>query len=382
MVLPLRDNAPSYEVPWVNLGLILTCVVVFLWQLTYTGGFEQSLLDWGEVPVRIRAGEMVPGTSVPSWATMFTSMFMHGDLGHILGNMYALWLFGDNIEWILGRARYLLFYLTCGFLASAATVALGWQSDMPGIGASGAIAGVMAAYLVMYPRAKITSLMWIPAFSWIHLTTGSWGYQLRNISALWFLGSWIAFQLALSILAIDGGVWLNLGIYAHAAGAIAGGLLVYTLAVRKRIPSVDHHTKSDELTLPVCGNEGDAGGGTEPVASLQEEMDRIRESQSRRRRRLQPFKDRMVEELLAQNEYNAARSHSLDMLDIAKRQYNRRRIRGYERYLRIIADRLRAEAHQPEVEQPIPHSPHNIYRQRLEETKRHLRGDSDRPDWL
>jgi len=261
MVFPLRDNAPSYAVPVVNLLLILANIVVFLIQLFSPLGFEGFVDTWGEVPRRILAGENVPGTAIPAWVTLFTAMFMHADFWHIFGNMYALWLFGDNVEWLLGRAKYFIFYILCGLAASGVTVLLGSASDEPGIGASGAIAGVLAVYLIFYPRARITSLVWFGFFSLGHIFTGKWWPHLRNISAFWFIGSWILFQLLFSGIFISLHVNLNLGIYAHAGGALAGAVLVWLFVIRDRIPSADSPARSDELTMPIFGDEGPASEG-------------------------------------------------------------------------------------------------------------------------
>lgn len=330
MVIPLRDNAPTYDVPWINLGLIGTCILFFIWQLNYPEGFEASLYLLGEIPARILAGEPVPGTSIPSWITMFTAMFLHGDYGHIIGNMYILWLLGDNVEWVMGRWRYLVFYLICGFLSSAICVGLGAASEVPGIGASGAIAGVMAAYLVMYPRAKITSLVWFGFLSFGHMMTGNWLPHLRTMSAYWFIGSWIVLQLLYSFGAIGMQINMNLGIYAHAAGALAGLALVRIFALKQRIPKADHYTRTDELTTVIIGDEGDGGGGYQPVNTLPEELERLRGSRSRSRlRQLPAFRDSIAEELAQQGDFAGALAQCREMLALAEREQNYRRIDGY-----------------------------------------------------
>jgi membrane associated rhomboid family serine protease len=223
-MFPLRDNAPKGAFPVVTIALIASCILVYLWQLTYPGGFEQSLLTWGERPRLIFAGANVPGTDIPAWVTLFTSMFMHGGFMHLLGNMMGLWLFGDNIEWLLGRFRYIIFYIGCGLLASLVTVFLGRESDIPGIGASGAIAGVMAAYVLFYPRAAVTTLVF---FGGIHMV---------NISAMFYIGFWILTQFIGAGALYSSGESVNAGVYAHAAGAAAGFALVYPLLIRARRP--------------------------------------------------------------------------------------------------------------------------------------------------
>lgn len=334
MILPIRDNAPTYEFPAANVSLIVICLLVFVWQLTYPGGLVASREAWGEVPTRILAGGTVPGTSVPAWVTMFTSMWMHADFGHIFGNMYALWLFGDNVEWIMGRWRYLTFYVLCGLFASVVTTLLGYQSDMAGLGASGAIAGVMAAYLLTYPRARITSFMFIMPFSWLHAFTGTVGFTTRNISALWWIGSYLVFQVLYVGVAVGQGMWLNLGIYAHVSGALAGAGLLFVLRLKDRIPDPDHHTQSSMLTSAVVGDEGDGGVGTQPVMTISAEADRLRRLQARRPRLPEPeFSDWQVDEMVVRGDYSAAICHCQDMLEIARLQDNTHRSQGYSRLL-------------------------------------------------
>ena len=384
MAIPLRDNAPSYDIPWVNLGLIGGCVVVFLLQLTHPGGLEGSREMWGEVPTRILAGDPVPGTSISAWVTLFTSMWMHADIFHLLGNVYALWLFGDNIEWLLGRARYLLFYLACGLAASLFTTVFGYQSDMAGLGASGAIAGVMCAYLIAYPRAKITSIVWFSPFSIGHAMSGSWGFQVRNMSAFWFVGTWVVFQVWWSGYMLFQGQMLNLGIYAHATGAVAGACLVYALANKRRWPKPEHHTRSAALTSVIIGDEGDAGGGSEPVSTLGEELERIREEHKASKYAIpeQRFVDYTAEELMNTGKLTEAREHCREMLVLAKERGERHRELGYERILYDIADRMRKR--QTESVPPETYRAES-YEQRVERVKRMLRGGrgvNDPPDWL
>ncbi len=347
MALPLRDNAPTYAVPGVTLTLIGINLAVFAWQLAYPGGFEESYAVWGEVPARIMQGQPVPGTALPSSITVLTSMFMHASWDHILGNMYALWLFGDNVEWVMGRARYLLFYLVCGLLASVATILLGQASTAPGLGASGAIAGVLAAYLMMYPRARITSLVWISPYSLMHAATGEVGFALRNISAFWYIGAWVLWQLTMSGIAIYGQVWLNLGIYAHVAGALAGAALVYPLALPRRIPAPDSDVRSAELTSPIFGDEGDAGMGTEPVASISAELARIHGEYRGQGAPAELFQDFIAEELIQKHDYAQALRHCRDMLQIAREDNDTERIQGYLALIDSINDFVPGEEDAP-----------------------------------
>ena len=329
MILPLRDNAPGYEVPMVNLSIILACILVFIVQCIYPGGLEASREAWGEVPTRILSGDTVPGTNIPAWITMFTSMWMHADFGHIFGNMYALWLFGDNVEWVMGRARYLLFYILCGMIASVATTLLGYQSDMAGLGASGAILGVLGAYLICYPRARITSLLFVGPSITGYMLYGTMGFTVRNISAYWWMGSYIVFQLVMSFLLLGAGTWLNLGIYAHAAGALAGIGLVYLLRLPDRMPSPEHHTQSAELSMPVIGEEGDAGASYEPVNTLSEETERLHRLHGYRPAPLPELHDFRADELQQAGKFREALRHCTEMRQIAYEKNNSERVMAY-----------------------------------------------------
>jgi membrane associated rhomboid family serine protease len=287
---------------------------------------------WGEIPTRILSGGTIPGTSLPAWLSWISSMFMHGGLMHLLGNMVMLWLFGDNIEWLLGRFRFLLFYLACGIIANVATTYLGYESDLPGVGASGAIAGVMAAYLLIYPRARITSLLWISPFSWMHAATGTWGFTLRNISALWFIGSWVVLELVLSGLFIGLETHYNLGLYAHAAGALCGAGLVYLLMLRSRLPDEDHPVRRDDFTVALVGDEGDGGGGT--GLTLSEEMRRLRAEGRGGRVLPEPqFCDHIADDLISRGETAAALQHCREMQAIARQREEWHRADGYDRLI-------------------------------------------------
>jgi len=328
--MPLRDNAPTYDVPWVTLALLALNIGVFLWQLAFPGGIAASLQAWGEVPSRILDGGVVPGTAVPVWCTLLTAMFMHANVGHLLGNMYALWLFGDNVEWVMGRLRFVAFYLICGGCSSLATVLLGGASSLPGVGASGAIAGVMAGYLIMYPRARVTTLMWIDPGDYGDVFTGDVGLVVRNISALWFVGTWLIFQVAMTAIALSGQVWMNLGIYAHVAGALAGAAFVQLLAIGERVPKPDSPERSAPLTDPFFGQEGAAGGGAQPVATLPEEVERLHELRVHRGLpRPEPFRDSRAEELCQSGQWHEALRHCREMLALAREQDDDWRVDGY-----------------------------------------------------
>lgn len=340
-MFPLRDNAPADRDPLVNWIIIFLCVIVYFIQLAYPGGYQQSLEVWGEVPTRILAGEPVPGTLIPSWVTMFTAFFMHAGFMHLAGNMVMLWLVGDNIEWLMGRLRYLLFYLLCGTASSAVTVLLGYESYEPGMGASGAIAGVMTAYLIIYPRARITSLVWFPPLGVEHFATGKWGFLVRNISALWYVGGWLALQILLALVLIAGEVHINAGIYAHVAGAMAGALFLWPLLIRSRLPSVDHEVLTAEISAPLWGEDGDAGDGR-PELTPEEEAELRRQARlpGRMRGYQQEFRDYHADQLIEQGSLPQALAHCQEMLAIAQRQGEAHRISGYEALIEDIAARM------------------------------------------
>lgn len=342
-MIPLRDNAPCQREPVVTYTIMALCLLVFLGQWIYPGGFEASLQDWGEIPTRILAGGTIPGTSLPAWLTMFSSFFMHGGVAHIIGNLWALWLFGDNVEWLMGRFRFSIFYLACGILSSSFTVFFGHDGTLPGIGASGAIAGVMAAYLLFFPRARITSVGWISPFSLGHYATGDYGFVMRNISALWFIGSWVLFQLVLAFILGGSGLHENLGIYAHAAGAVAGAALAFLLVIPERRPGADHPISSDEITAPLFGDSGSGGGGEIDENPLGAEIMRLREAKPGPL--YPPASDARVDELRQRGELPAAIAHCRDMLAIAAEQQNPRLVSGYRQLLGQVEAELAARGY-------------------------------------
>jgi membrane associated rhomboid family serine protease len=340
-MLPLRDNAPKGAESVVTLSIIGVCTLVFIVQLCYPGGFEKSLEVWGEAPTRILSGGTIPGTQISAYWTWLSSMFMHGGLMHIIGNMVALWLFGDNVEWVMGRLRFALFYVGCGILANVVTTFLGFEGEMPGIGASGAIAGVMAAYMLIYPRARVTSLLWVSPFSFFHAATGSWGFVVRNISAFWYIGGWVLVQLLMSGIFVAGGVNENLGIYAHASGALFGAAMAYVLPLASRRPSADDPSVFGELTDPFFGEEGDGGGGRDSLG-LDEEMRRIRLEHPGGRSAYQamPVRDYHADELEARGEIDAALRHCQDMKQMALARGEYDRAEGYDARIALLEKEL------------------------------------------
>src|SRR4030043_1523273 len=181
---PIRDAIRSQNFPVVNLLIIVINVFVFLWQLTQGPHLQESLFLYGIVPVRYSDPSFSEHFSrFQQWLPFLTSMFLHGSFLHILGNMWFLYIFGDNIEDRLGHIRYLIFYILCGVAAGLVPLLTNWDANIPTIGASGAISAVMGAYLLLYPRARILTL--IPIFFF---------FQFLEIPAFIFLGFWLLFN--------------------------------------------------------------------------------------------------------------------------------------------------------------------------------------------
>lgn len=236
-MIPLRDNIPAERTPYVAYTLIAINVVVFLLELVYpTRGpvvvdvgmqqlvlrspLDQAVWTFGLRPVALlNPGlDLLPHTPIPEWATIFTSMFMHGGWLHIGGNMLYMWIFADNVEDAMGHGRFLGFYLVGGVIAAAVQVATGPSSPVPMVGASGAIAAVMGAYLVLYPRARVLSAVIIIFF-----------IRLIEIPAVFFLGVWIFLQL---IQAPSGG---GVAFFAHIGGFVFGAGAAKLLATHRHV---------------------------------------------------------------------------------------------------------------------------------------------------
>jgi membrane associated rhomboid family serine protease len=213
-MIPLRDSQPSHTFPAVTVTLIAVNVAVFLFEFSLDPrSFNAFVEQYAMIPEEIR----------PS--TLVTSMFLHGGFMHILGNMWFLWIFGDNVEDILGKGRYLLFYVACGVAAALLQFAINPDSRVPTVGASGAIAGVMGAYMLKFPRSRIRTLIFLFVF-----------IQVVEIPAVWVLVYWFVIQFFSGVSEIgrqsmsEGGVaW-----FAHVGGFLAGMALVSVMKTRER----------------------------------------------------------------------------------------------------------------------------------------------------
>lgn len=234
MVMPLGDDdLDRRSTPYVTYVLIAINIVV--WLLELSGG-ERFINGYSAIPFEIThntdlvgaqsvvvGGQsisipMYPGPT-PIYATLLTSMFMHASWMHIIGNMLYLWIFGDNIEDRIGHGKFLFFYLVCGLAASAAQIVFSADSVIPGLGASGAIAGVLGAYLILFPRKNVRVLF---------------ARQIVNMPAFIVLGLWIAIQI-FSQIGVSGGQSSGVAYLAHIGGFLAGVVLIFLFGGRSRL---------------------------------------------------------------------------------------------------------------------------------------------------
>jgi rhomboid family protein len=225
-VLPLKDNVPTRSFPLVTVSLIAANTIVWLWERST--GVDSAVLHDGYYPCSVEGPCVAPASQVhhlPWYEGAFTSMFLHASWAHILGNMLFLWIFGNNVEDALGRRRFFLFYIAAGLVAitvqSVVTLAFSnaTGASVPNVGASGAIAGVLGAYIVLLPQAKVLTFIF---------------FIIREIPAMVFLGIWFLFQFAEGGFALlhpeeSGGV----AFFAHIGGFLFGALTVRAVALRR-----------------------------------------------------------------------------------------------------------------------------------------------------
>ena len=222
-MIPIHDDNPTSIQPVVTVAFIVACVLVFLWQISHgLRGQEIIVYSLGVIPkVLLGEARLAPEIAwVPPAATVVTSMFLHGGWMHLIGNMLYLWIFGNNVEDAMGHVRFVVFYLLCGVAAVFAQALPNPDSTIPMVGASGAISGILGAYMLLYPQAKV--LVMIPLGFFLHSV---------RLPALWVLGLWFAMQLISSLMADPsrGGVAFG----AHIGGFIAGLLLIPFLKYRR-----------------------------------------------------------------------------------------------------------------------------------------------------
>jgi membrane associated rhomboid family serine protease len=232
-MIPLKDDVPSKSFPIVSVALIVVNALVFLYEFSLGPHLESFIRSWGATPAFF--AQMLGGTEVinkhgeavmplvPPFLTLFTSMFLHGGWMHLIGNMWYLWIFGDNVEDAMGKFRFIVFYLLTGVVAGVAQILISPHSTIPAVGASGAIAGVLGAYLILYPKARVLTI--IPL---------GWYIQTVRLPALLVLGLWFVIQLFYGLASLPGaGQTGGVAFFAHIGGFVAGLVLVKLFQKRK-----------------------------------------------------------------------------------------------------------------------------------------------------
>ena len=228
-MVPLRDNNPITIVPYVTYGILIANIAIFVFQLGLSEVQLESFFHVAAmVPCELSGSCAIAQPFLPEWMTLFTSQFLHGGFLHIAGNMLFLWIFGNNIEDRLGHIKYLIFYLGCGALAALAQWFFSQNSGIPSLGASGAIAGIMGAYILRFPHAKVLTLVPLGFF----ITT-------FDLPAYLYLGFWFLQQAFFSFASL--GVRTNVGMesggiayWAHAGGFVVGAVIGPMLGLMRR----------------------------------------------------------------------------------------------------------------------------------------------------
>ncbi len=216
-MFPLRDTIPSNKFPFITISIIIINLVIFFYEVSLGQNLEIFIQNFGVIPAKFTTFWKEDPTQIAGLViTPFSSIFLHGGWMHVISNMWYLWIFGDNIEDRTGHFRFFIFYIICGLIANATHIVTNVGSNIPTIGASGAVAGVMGAYFLLFPRSKITTLFFLVIF-----------IQIVRIPALFFLGFWIVLQIISGTLSMGldsqtGGVaW-----WAHIGGFFSGLLLI------------------------------------------------------------------------------------------------------------------------------------------------------------
>jgi membrane associated rhomboid family serine protease len=222
-MIPFRDNIPSRTFPVITITIILANVLVFLYELGLGRGLEPFMMQYGVVPAAVFAW---PQSNLPFTAValpFLTSMFLHGGWLHLIGNMWYLWIFGDNVEDRLGHFTFLIFYVLCGIGAGIVHTVVNYDNVVPTVGASGAIAGVLGAYVISYPTARVLTLLPIFIF-----------WPMVEVPAVFFLGFWFIVQFFSGTASLGTSVSAGGGVafWAHIGGFIIGMILV-TMFPRK-----------------------------------------------------------------------------------------------------------------------------------------------------
>ncbi len=211
-MIPIRDINPTERFAFVTLLLIVANLAVFFYELRLGSAAEVFVSTFALVPGKLFSAAGIGGP-IPAWLTVFTSMFLHGGIAHLAGNMLYLWIFGNNIEDSMGRFRFVVFYLLCGTAAAYVHALANAQSMVPMIGASGAVSGILGAYLLLFPRARVRTVIFF-------------GFYIRflEIPAMFVLGFWFILQFLSALVSTGSGQ--GIAWYAHIGGFIAGILLI------------------------------------------------------------------------------------------------------------------------------------------------------------
>jgi membrane associated rhomboid family serine protease len=217
-MIPLRDENPTHKFPFVNYALIAINVLVFLWQVSLGSAGDAAIYRMALIPVNVTSG-----LDLGDARAILTSMFMHAGLMHLLGNLLYLWIFGDNVEDVLGHFRYLAFYILGGVAASLTHVFLYPASTVPTVGASGAIAATLGAYLLLFPQRRVVTL--IPLGFFLHIA---------RLPAIFVLGMWFVLQLFQGTLALGMTQLGGVAFWAHIGGFVFGMLIGPLLRQRRR----------------------------------------------------------------------------------------------------------------------------------------------------
>jgi membrane associated rhomboid family serine protease len=236
-VFPLRDNIPTEHFPVVTVALIVANVLMYFF--FQKGGislgepssqaFTCNLFEYGTIPKEVTdpgtqlALQGCPTPTAPTWLTLFTSMFMHGGLLHLGGNMLFLWIFGNNVEDSMGPVRFVVFYLLAGLAADAAQILVNANSEVPSIGASGAVAGVLGGYLLLFPQARVVTVVFIIFF-----------FTILELPAILFLGIWILQQAVFAYFDLGGSNQGGVAYFAHIGGFVFGLAAIRLFASERR----------------------------------------------------------------------------------------------------------------------------------------------------
>ncbi len=223
-MIPLKDNNPTKTFPFITIAIIILNVFIFIVELAQGQHLEGFIRSFGCIPYEVTTGiDIEPYVFFPLRFTILTSMFLHGGWMHIIGNMLYLWIFGNNIEDKLGHFRFICFYFLVGVVATAAQIFINPSSTIPQIGASGAISGILGAYIVLFPKTKVLTL--IPIFYIIRIVT---------LPAFVVLGFWIVLQIVNGFVSLSYTAHGGVAFFAHIGGFISGTAFIYPFLIGRR----------------------------------------------------------------------------------------------------------------------------------------------------